>query len=130
MAGGSALAPPLPGDAVNRHEKQGSGRSDNQRFPVIFLYRGRQDCRPSTGIDPEGTTDDDRGHFNRLRLPARYPVRGGGGFFADPRRLWAAGIDDRGLVPGQVDQQPRKGVYHHSGPAAIAPSIGVLAATA
>jgi len=49
-------------------------------------------------------------------------VLGGEGFFADPRRLWAAGIDDGDSVPEQVDQQ---GFYHRRGSAVISPSIGV-----
>jgi len=56
-------------------------------------------------------------------------VRGGEGFLADPRRLRAAGNDGDGSVLEQVDQQPRGGAYLRSGPSAIAPSIGVLAAT-
>lgn len=99
---------------------------------MIFPCRGRQDFRPSTGIDPEvpeGAVGEDRGHINPPRLPAAYPVRGGEGFLADPRRLRAAGVDDGGSVPEQVDQQPRGAAYLRSGPSAIAPSIGVLAAT-
>jgi len=56
-------------------------------------------------------------------------VRGGEGFLADPRRLRAAGNNESGSVSEQVDQQPRGAAYLHSGPSAIAPSIGVLAAT-
>jgi hypothetical protein len=56
-------------------------------------------------------------------------VHGGEGFLADPRRLRAVGIDEGGSVQEQMDQQPRGGVHLHSGPSAIAPSIGVLAAT-
>jgi len=56
-------------------------------------------------------------------------VRGGEGFLADPRRLRAAGNNEGGSVQKQVDQQPRGGAHLRSGPSAIAPSIGVLAAT-
>jgi hypothetical protein len=104
------LALPRPGDAVNRHEKRGSGPSDNQRFPIIFLYHGRQDGRPSTGIDPEGAADDDRVHFKRFRLPAACPVPGGGGFSAAPGRLKEAGIDDEKVVRELADRRHGGGV--------------------
>jgi len=56
-------------------------------------------------------------------------VRGGEGFLADPHRLLAAGNNEGGSVQEQVDQQPRGAAHLRSGPSAIAPSIGVLAAT-
>jgi len=118
---------------VNRLLKRGNDPFDNQYVPLIFSYHGRQVFRPSTEIDhedPESADANDRGHFNRLHLPAAYPVPGGEGLFADPRRLRAAGIDDGDSGTEQMDQQPGKDAYHQGNPAAIMPSIGVLAATA
>ena len=126
---GSGQAPPPPGDAVNRDGKRGSDPSGDQRLPVTFLCRDRQDRQPSTGISHEGTADDDRDHIKRLRLPAAYPVPGGGGFSAVPGRPKEAGIDDGDEVRERVDRRHGRGACLRRYTAAASPRFGVWAAS-
>jgi len=122
-------APPPPGDAVNRDGKRRGDPSDDQRLPVTFLCRDRQDGQSSTGISPEGTADDNVDHIKRLRLPAACPVPGGGGFLSDPSRPRAAGIQAGSSVREQPDQRQDGDAYLCSGPAATVPPFGVLIAS-